>query len=99
MRSNNFWRTSALAGVVTIGALLAPGVAQAAPIDHVGLEASDALVSTGSTSSGVAVRLTNSGDADVLLSNVKVVIDNLCCVLTEGKVSQNAGARLDDGVC
>jgi LPXTG-motif cell wall-anchored protein len=52
-----------------------PGVAHAAPVDQVQLEASDVLVATGSTTTGVAVRLTNSGDEDVALTNVTVVIN------------------------
>ena len=78
-------------------AFLIPGAAHAAPIDQIQLEASDVLVATGSTSSGVPVRLTNSGDADVALTNVTVVIDaaGLAGVATVAAAYPDTGGKCD----
>jgi LPXTG-motif cell wall-anchored protein len=68
-------RLPAVAVVLAAAVFGVPGAAHAGPADQIQLEAPDILVPTGSTASGVAVRLRNSGDADVALTNVKVVID------------------------
>ncbi|GAA3929063.1 DUF11 domain-containing protein [Actinoplanes auranticolor] len=68
-------RLPALAVVLAAAALAVPGVAHAAPADRIQLEASDVLVPTSSTATGIAVRLRNDSDTDVLLTGVKVVID------------------------
>jgi LPXTG-motif cell wall-anchored protein len=68
-------RLPALLGVVMAVAFVAPAPATAAPADQVRLEADSVLVPTSSTTTGVAVRLRNDGNEDVLLRNLKVTID------------------------
>lgn len=68
-------RLPAVAVVLAAAAFGVPGAAHAAPADKIQLEASDVLVPTASTTTGVAVRLRNDGDTDVALTNVRVVID------------------------
>jgi hypothetical protein len=68
-------RLPAVAVALAAAAFAVPGAARAAPAEQIQLEASDVLVSTGATTTGVAVRLRNDGDTDAVLTNVKVVID------------------------
>jgi LPXTG-motif cell wall-anchored protein len=90
-------RLPAIVAALASTAFLMPVAAHAAPVDQIQLEASDVLVPTGSTSTGVSVRLTNSGDADVALTNVTVVIDasGLAGVATVAAAYPDSGGNCD----